>query len=140
MIADLDLGSEGWRWMGPSIRYLLAPVYRLAKKRKYPGRLWYLPAESEDMTPCVSPCQTCHEPSSLSQSHCLFFFNIFLKLVFYSYFLSKQLNQLLGHPSKALMKANQLCNLHPHYQLFLEKKNLILEVKSGEGLMGSLPW
>ena len=38
----MDVGSEGWRWMGPTLRYLLSPAYRILKGRKYNGRLWYL--------------------------------------------------------------------------------------------------
>jgi len=47
MIADADVGSEGWRWMGPTLRYLAAPAYRVLKRRRYSGRLWMLPCDEE---------------------------------------------------------------------------------------------
>ncbi len=47
--ADMDVGSEGWRWMGPTLRYLLAPAYRVLQGRKYRGRLWYLAPEANEV-------------------------------------------------------------------------------------------
>lgn len=43
LVADIDLGSESLRWLGP-IRLTVAAIIRCLKLRKYSGRLHYLPA------------------------------------------------------------------------------------------------
>ena len=68
--------------MGPTLRYLLSPAYRILKGRKYNGRLWYLAPEDgvgegegkggeregegagerEKMTSCMHPCDVCRGP------------------------------------------------------------------------------
>ena len=44
LVADIDLGSEALRWLGP-LRFTLAAVYRILFLREYRGTLAYLPYE-----------------------------------------------------------------------------------------------
>ncbi|KAH8065612.1 D-erythro-sphingosine kinase [Aureococcus anophagefferens] len=46
LVADIDLGSENMRWLGP-LRFTLAALYRIACLRDYKGTLAYLPAAPE---------------------------------------------------------------------------------------------
>ncbi|KAJ3056834.1 hypothetical protein HK097_003717 [Rhizophlyctis rosea] len=46
LIADLDIESDRYRWMG-SERFTLAAIIRLIRLRTYRGNLYYLPASAE---------------------------------------------------------------------------------------------
>lgn len=47
LIADVDIQSEKYRWMG-SARFTAAAVARLLFQRKYYGTLWYLPSQNKN--------------------------------------------------------------------------------------------
>lgn len=46
IIADVDIESEKYRWMG-SARFTVATIPRILNPRMYPGKLLYLPASDE---------------------------------------------------------------------------------------------
>eukprot|EP01102_Stenamoeba_stenopodia_P003410 TRINITY_DN1339_c0_g2_i1.p1 TRINITY_DN1339_c0_g2~~TRINITY_DN1339_c0_g2_i1.p1 ORF type:complete len:851 (+),score=161.70 TRINITY_DN1339_c0_g2_i1:301-2853(+) len=63
MLSDLDFESEKYRWMG-EMRFTVQAVKRVAKVRKYEGRLCYLPAAPDQsfFTLCTyHNCNTCKQ-------------------------------------------------------------------------------
>eukprot|EP01122_Echinamoeba_exundans_P013157 TRINITY_DN5699_c0_g1_i1.p1 TRINITY_DN5699_c0_g1~~TRINITY_DN5699_c0_g1_i1.p1 ORF type:complete len:655 (-),score=120.60 TRINITY_DN5699_c0_g1_i1:588-2552(-) len=64
IIADVDIESEKYRWMG-SARFTVATIPHILNPRYYPGKFLYLPASEKvktDYDVCQlpsSPCSTC---------------------------------------------------------------------------------